>query len=584
MNKKIVLNLTLFCFLFVLLSVQSAEASVNGWMAEAMKSLNANNLQTQIEASKPIIVKEIKEQSITQKIVNAITNAIKPSDQQDFVANEQFYINLSKETVARGYTINAFNKELKISLAPNVLKEASGVELTKLKEQVDSPWRLNMLGSVYQLEFKNKGAYNNTPFQIELAYSGDTDTHKEIFFYDKNKQAWRPLPSKDYLEEGFVRAEMHLPFARVAIFSYPEVLTKGKASWYAFRGGDFAASPDFEKGSIIKVTNTDNDKSINVTINDWGPERDLFPDRAIDLDKVAFGKISSIGAGIINVILEPIHVAQANGLKLGLTGEGATVSPNVQSRAAIVLNEENQEIIYEKNATTTLPIASLTKLISIKTFFDTRPSLNRIVEYKDQDELNNHRYVDEPWRIASLDLTEGDEVTLEDLLYASLVGSSNNTVETIVRASGLSRDDFVRLMNENAKNWGANSTHFIEPTGLSPENISTVLDYAIMTKELYKNPIIKKTSTINKYRMKVINSEKEYPVVNRNHLILKNTYRIVGSKTGYLDEAGYCLMTRIRKPDGEHLIIVVLGADNRQQTFSEVEELIQFGLLNDKVK
>ncbi|MBL7057934.1 serine hydrolase [Patescibacteria group bacterium] len=567
-----------------MLDVSVAQASVNGWMAEAMKMLeeqSLGNLSAEQVKEGSEEVAEIQSEPVAL-FVQDIEPVVSQFAEEDIV-NEEFYINLNKETIDRGYTVRAFDGLMKISLVPGILSQETPVEIIKLNEGMDQPWSLSRVSPVYQFEFKNKSAYDSSnPFEIELSYDKEDGRYKEVFFFDKGYGTWRPLPTREYPNEKFVRAMIYLPYARVAVFSYPEVLTVGRASWYKYKNGDYVASPDFPKGSILKVTNLENNKSIDVTVNDWGPERDLFPDRVVDLDKVAFGKIASVGAGIIDVKVEPIFIAKSNESRFGLGKLGATINPAISSSAAIVYVEEDGEIVYDKNATSSLSIASLTKLIAISTFFNTRPSLNEVVVYLDQDEKNNHRYVDEIWRIAKLELKEGDKITLEDLLYASLVGSYNNTIETIVRASGLTRDEFVAKMNENVIEWGAKSTHFIEPTGLAPENVSTAEDYAIITKELFKNPLIKKTSTMSVYEFGLLNREEKFKVVNRNHLILKNIYRIIGSKTGYLDEAGYCLMTRVRTPDNKHMVIVLLGADSRDQTFIETEELIQYGLLKKR--
>lgn len=87
----------------------------------------------------------------------------------------------------------------------------------------------------------------------------------------------------------------------------PGYMTEGVASWYAYKGCNCAASPDFPKGSYVKVTRiNDPSKSVIVCINDYGPERDIFPDRVIDLDKVAFTQIAPLGAGLTRVKVEPV--------------------------------------------------------------------------------------------------------------------------------------------------------------------------------------------------------------------------------------------------------------------------------------
>lgn len=492
--------------------------------------------------------------------------------------NEYYHINLDKETIAKGYTVAAFDDELKLSLVPGILGSSTAVEIVRLNEEIPDPWNLDRVSNIYQFEFKNKAAYDNhTPFYIQFSYLEQTGNYKKVFFYDKNHNAWRPLPTRDFPQENFVRSLIHLPFARIAVFSYPDVMSSGRASWYAYKGGDFAASPDFPKGSKLRVYNRENGKFVDVTINDFGPERHLFPDRVIDLDKVAFSKISGLGAGIIDVDVEPLYVVKENGRELGVPDAGVGVDPDITLKSAIIMEEKNGKELWAKDATSTLPLASLTKMVAMKVFLDTRPSLNREVAYTGKDAEYNYEYC-KPWESAKLALKEGETVTIEDLVYASLVGSANNTIETLVRVSGLSRADFIKKMNETVHRWGASSTKFVEPTGLSPENVSSARDYAIITKEVLANPIIQKASTMDRYKFVTVNTHNNYSVRNTNKLLFTDLYNISGSKTGYLDEAGYCLMTRVQSPLGNNFIVVTLGADTRENSFVETERLIRYGL------
>lgn len=505
---------------------------------------------------------------------------VQAQEEETTLGNEEFHINIDKATIAKGYTVTAFDDKIKLSLVPGILNEDTDVDAILLREEMPTPWQLNKISETYQFEFKNKEAYDNhTPFYIQLSYEAENNNDlKKVFFFDRNFNGWRPLPTKDYPEDNFVRSLIHLPFARIAVFSYPNVLASGKASWYAYKGGDFAASPDFPKGSIIRVINTDNDKFVDVTINDWGPERDKFPDRVIDLDKLAFAKIASLGAGIINVKIEPQKIIlDDDGRELGVETDVTKTEPTIQAKAAIAMDEDTGKIVWQKNATTTTPLASLTKIVAIKTFLDTRPSLNETIKYSDQDAEYNYEYC-KPWESSKLNLTDGEELSLEDLIYASLVGSANNAVETIVRASGLPRDEFIQKMNETVAEWGATSTHFIEPTGLSPENVSSASDYAIILKEAMTNPIIQKTSTMNRYSFYTIDTKRKITVSNTNKIIQTNQFTFTGSKTGYLDEAGYCLATRVLYGGG-NVIVVVMGAESRDQSFNETIDLIKYATL-----
>ena len=347
--------------------------------------------------------------------------------------NNFYFINLDKKTIVRGYTVGAFKDVLKLSLTPGILSDSTGVEIVELNEEMDEPWQLERLSNVYQFEFKNKSAYDNKkPFYVQLSYNKDSNYYKQVFYYDKNYSSWRPLPTVDYPDKSFVRSLIHLPFARIAVFANPEALVTGRASWYSYKGGLFAASPDFPKGSKLRVYNTANNKFVDVVVNDFGPDRKLHPDRVIDLDKVAFKKLSSIGAGVIDVRVQPLSVTPENNKILDIDDSGAKTEFKLTAKSAVAVDEQTGEILWQKNATSTLPLASLTKLVAIKVFLDTKPTLNNLVTYSIKDEEYNYEYVNK-WESARLKLNDGDTLTIEDLLYAAFVGSANNSIETLVR-------------------------------------------------------------------------------------------------------------------------------------------------------
>lgn len=512
-------------------------------------------------------------------IASAVFFAPISSGAEEAVAlNFNYHINLDKNTIAKGYTVSAFSDSLKLSLVPGVLSESAGVDVLQINEPMDSPWQVRRISKIYQFEFLNKAAYDNhKPFYIQFSYDEENNYYKQVFFYDKNYGAWRPLPTKDYPKEKFARSLIHLPFARIAVFYYPDILISGKASWYNYKGGNYGASPDFPADSRLRVFNAENGKFIDIAINDYGPDRNLHPDRAIDLDKAAFAKIAPLAQGTANVIIEPLYIAPESGKILGIATTGAKSKPELTVKAAVLINEQTGETLFKKNVEQVLPIASLTKLMAVSVFLETRPSLDQIAVYSKNDEEYNYQYCSK-WESARLNVEDGETLTVENLIYSSLVGSANNTVETLVRVSGLGRVDFIKKMNELAIEWGATSTRFIEPTGLSPENVSSAADYAIITKEAYKHPIIAKASAAPEYEFTTISKKKYHKLKNTNHLIRLNSYQIIGGKTGYLEEAGYCLMTRIKTANGTNIIAITLGADTRDQSFNETEELLKYGV------
>ncbi len=493
-------------------------------------------------------------------------------------SENSFFININKATAGKGYTIKALSGLVSLVLPKGLLKDATGVEIRKINEVMDLPWQLEKLSDIYQYEIVNKSAYDGKkPLLVEIKHNQDSNFLKQIYFYDKNYSAWRPLNCKEINNQKSVRCEIPFSFARLAVFSNPNALVVGKASWYSYKKGNFTASPDFPKGSKLRVYNLDNGKSVDVIVNDFGPERKLHPDRVVDLEKTAFSKIASVAQGTIRVRVELISLGAKGERLFGLSDQGAKKEPAVTSKSAVLINEQTGEVLWQKNATSTRPLASLTKLVAIKVFLDTRPSLNKIVTYSLKDEEYNYQYV-KKWESARLKLNDGDSLTIEDLLYAALVGSANNAIETLVRSSGLARQEFINKMNSMVANLGASSTHFIEPTGLAPGNVSSALDYAIISKEVYIHPIIQKASTMFKYKFTTHNTKKAHTITNTDKLLEVSGLNITGSKTGYLDEALYCLMARAADKQGRQVIAVTMGTSSRDKSFAETEELLKYGL------
>lgn len=433
------------------------------------------------------------------------------------------------------------------------------------------PWQWEAISPAYEYSFVTPGFYDpSRPMDVKIHYNDNSGSLKQIFSFDFLSSVWRPVPTVDHSEEKYLSMKTDATSAWLIALSQPEVMTSGKASWYKYKDGLYAASPDFKKGTRLRVYNIDNGKYVDVTVNDYGPDRSIFPDRVIDLDKVAFEKIASLSSGVVSVRVE---VLEDNGeSKLSQT----SLYPEVSAKAAIIVNEDSGEVIWGKNEDQALPIASLTKLMAMHVFFSTNPDMNKVVVYKKQDELYNYEHC-HPWESARLRVDEGETMTVEDLVYSTIVGSANNTIESLVRVSGLSRAGFIKKMNDTAKSWGADNTSFVEPSGLAPANVSSVSDYAIITKEIFKNPLLEKISTTKTYSFSTINTQELHNLKNTNHMLLDGEHEIIGSKTGYLHEALYCLMTRI-KTDKGNLIIINLASDSKDNRTKDNAELIEYGI------
>ncbi|MFH1326010.1 MAG: RlpA-like double-psi beta-barrel domain-containing protein [Candidatus Falkowbacteria bacterium] len=512
-----------------------------------------------------------------------------PQVSAEEIQNRDYSIFISDAAVKAGYTVAPFEDKIKLSLIPDLFLEPTRVQVMELHEPMLMPWNLDRVSEIYQFDFQNKNAYDNhRPFIIQMSYDGDDDNLKQVYFFNKIANSWDPLPTTDFVGENMIRSVIHLPYARIAVFSNPEVMSVGNASWYKYKNGNFAASPDFPKGSKLLVKNLENGKSIEVEINDYGPDRNLHPDRVIDLDKVAFSKIASVRDGIIKVGVDPLYIApRPTGSVLGVKIERALVEPTITASSTLIMDVDSGEIIFAKNEQEVLSIASLTKLVSMNVFLDTNPDFDQIVIYSKADEEKTWEHVENKYSAMKLNLADGDQLTVKDLFFASLVKSTNNSVETLVRASGVPRAEFINRMNYKAQQWGATSTVFIEPTGLSPQNVSTAQDYAIISKNALAHPKMLEATTLKQYKFKTIKESnqpkanpprtgKEFILGNSNKLLHTELY-ITGGKTGYLTEAKYCLMSRIKS--GERNIIgVLLKSESRDKSFEELKQLFQYAI------
>ncbi len=495
---------------------------------------------------------------------------------------KSFSIFLDKSTIARGYTVSAFDDYIKLSLVPGILSEDTEVSIEEIPNyHMSLPWNLKQESSIIQFEFKNKAAYgDHNPFYIQLNYDESSNNYKQLFFYDSIHNSWRPLPTQDFPKDKFIRSLIHLPYARVAVFSYPEIYSVGEASWYKHKGGNFAASPDFPKDSKLRVHNLNNDKFVDIVVNDFGPDKSIFPNRIIDLDYEAFKKIADKGDGLINIIIEPLFIPADNFSRRLNIGIGSASTPEINSRSAILIRESDKKIFFQKNINEVLPIASLTKIFSVFNFLaynNNSERLDEIISYDLQDEKYNNQYFPN-WQVARVNLNSGDQLSIKDLVYSSLVRSANNTVESLVRVSGLKREEFLKQVNNWAKENGAPDFYINDPTGLDEKNVASVRDLAILSSLVFDNNIIRDASIAQSYRFYTRNDNSLKLRYNSSDLVLNNNYnnfKIIGSKTGYLDSASYCLITRA-EIKGEKFLAIVLSSPSRAASFRETIDLFDF--------
>jgi serine-type D-Ala-D-Ala endopeptidase (penicillin-binding protein 7) len=250
----------------------------------------------------------------------------------------------------------------------------------------------------------------------------------------------------------------------------------------------------------------------------------------------------------------------------------------IKSEAAVVLDANKGEILFEKNMEKKLPIASLTKLMTSLVFLETNPNLNDTATITPADAEGAG------WSQLKIKET----FTLCDLLHASLMSSNNRVTRTLARSCGLTSDEFIDRMNQKANKIGLINTVFFEPTGLDTNNRSTALDCARLLYFAQKESLIGSIMGKTTYQFNSLGKRRRiHQIRNTNKLLFTSwTPGSAGNvrcgKTGYNGASGFCLSTLVEGRDGEEIIAVVLGAPSSGTRFKEIKSIVEWATREEK--
>ncbi len=248
--------------------------------------------------------------------------------------------------------------------------------------------------------------------------------------------------------------------------------------------------------------------------------------------------------------------------KIVTTSMGVVTS----AQSAIVMDRRSGEVLFEKNVHGSRAIGSITKLMTAHVFLQTQPDLSAPATITDEDVRLG----------ATLHLPVGETVTIQDLLRASLVGSDNTATMALARLSGLPLGDFVARMNEEAAGMGMQETTFADPAGLSSDNVSVVTDLARMFDTILQNETIAQVTQQSVVSI-TGSSGRTYTIESTDELLTsfvnQSPYEILGGKTGFLPEAGYCLGSIFSHEGEGDVVVVVLGSETKEGRFQDVKSL-----------
>jgi D-alanyl-D-alanine endopeptidase (penicillin-binding protein 7) len=239
--------------------------------------------------------------------------------------------------------------------------------------------------------------------------------------------------------------------------------------------------------------------------------------------------------------------------------------PVVGSAAYVVINQRTGEVLSERQADRVLPVASITKLMTAMVVLDSGQSLSEVLSVTSAD-------IDRLKGTGSR-LVVGARLTREEMLHIALMSSENRAASSLARHYPGGERAFVEAMNIKAKMLGMWNTRFVEATGLDPRNVSSAKDLVNLVQGASSYPLIREFSTADQRVVRVRSGQLRYG--NSNGLVREPDWSVSLSKTGFIREAGRCLVmqTWVKK---DPVIMILLNADGNYTRTADAKRIKQW--------
>lgn len=251
------------------------------------------------------------------------------------------------------------------------------------------------------------------------------------------------------------------------------------------------------------------------------------------------------------------------GTRLGLRSAFTEVALN--SSAVLVVDQLTGRVLLEKNPDVALPIASITKVMTALVVMDAELPLHELITItKDDTKLQKY---------SRSRLTVGSKFTRAELLHLALMSSDNRAAHALGRTYPEGLAAFVAAMNDKADELSMAQSKFVEPTGLSNENRSTPRDLARLVNAAHEHELIRDFSTDKQTIVKVGGRDQQFR--NTNALLRSDNWELGLSKTGFIRDAGKCLVMQATI-DGQAVVIVMLDAQGSQKRLLDAERIRQW--------
>lgn len=249
-----------------------------------------------------------------------------------------------------------------------------------------------------------------------------------------------------------------------------------------------------------------------------------------------------------------------------LAGLNRTRDPlGLHSNVAYVVDQSTSEVLFEKNSDVALPIASLTKLMTGLVVAEAGQDMDELLEVTtdDIDRIKN----------TSSRLPIGAKLSRADMLHIALMSSENRAASALGRNFPGGMPAFVTAMNVTAILLGMTDTHYVEPTGLSSENVSSASDLAKLVAAASSHKVLRRYSTYDRYSVEFDGKELDYK--NSNRLVGKEGWDIELQKTGYIREAGRCLLMQLNL-DERPVTMIFLDSKGIHARFSDAGQMLSW--------
>ena len=285
---------------------------------------------------------------------------------------------------------------------------------------------------------------------------------------------------------------------------------------------------------------------------------------AIGRAQVTPVSVDSPGAVMGRTAIASPAASAATGASFGqIYGLHQTQDPlELKSSVALIVDQETNEVLLAKNSDAVLPIASLTKLMTAMVIVEGRLAMDETITITDEDvDLEKN---------SSSRLRVGTVLARGEALHLALMASENRAAHALGRTYPGGLANFVSLMNAKARQLGMRDSHYVDPTGLNSRNQSSAKDLASLVKAAYQQPLIRELSISPEHSVQV--GQRQVRFGNTNSLVKNPVWDIGLQKTGYIVEAGRCLVMQARMA-GRKLIMVVLDSSGKYSRQADAERV-----------